>query len=426
MTSLKKLTAVLAVSLPLAAVAQAPAAPAAPAKPLYQIYGTLNVNFQVSEATGSFAPSATGALTAAAPANDVKYRFGVSSDSTNIGIRGTADVAHGLGVVYQCETAASIDLSAGSLCGRNSRLGLSSGFGTLFYGNWDTPYKAAWYGTKADDPFGNTDVFDAAGIMGSPGFKTKSSAGVTGAAPAAATFMTPTALGSNGTFAVRAANSVAYHSPKVMGATFRAQYSANEFADNDLVLSPELYSAGVNYDMGPFSVLAAYERHMDWNGQRTVDDGWKAGVGYELGTPFGTTTIAVNGELLTFKNDAATGAALEEWSRIAGFVGLKHRTGNHEFRARYSLADQGDCDLANGATCNLDRRTGAQQYALGYAYHLSKAAQVYGFWTQIENEARASYTFATAGIAAITPGTATSPGPGADPWAAGLGMRYAF
>jgi predicted porin len=426
MTSSKKLIAALAVSLPLVAAAQtAPAAaPAAPAKPLFNIYGTLNVNLQFSEAFGS----STGA------ANNVHGRFGVSTDSSNIGVRGTADVAHGLGVTYQCETSAAIDgVGAAGICGRNSRIGLSSPYGTLFYGNWDTPYKAAWYGTKADDPFGNTDVFDAAGIMGSPGARTKSSAGQTAATPS-------TNEGVGTTFNVRAANSVGYHSPKVAGASLRAQYSTNEFSNPTNVVTPELYSVGVNYDMGPLSLLAAVERHVDWNSLvsvagsssgNTKDDGVRFGAGYELGTAFGTTTIAANGEWLRFKDERTLGAgALTEISRWAWFAGLKHRVGDHEFRARFSMANDVECKI-EGGTCDAPD-TGAQQYALGYAYYLSKAAQIYGFWTQIDNDANAEYVFGTAGIAQITPGTGaaatnlTVPGAGANPWAAGLGMRYAF
>ncbi len=300
MTSLKKLSAVLAVSLPLLAVAQpaaepppaappaaapAPAAPApaapAPAAtpaaakpPLAQIYGTLNVNFQVEEA-----PNPTHAVGTASP--NVRYRFGLSTDSSNIGVRGTADTSvAGIGVVYQCETSAAIDgIGSIGLCNRNSRLGVSSPYGTLFYGNWDSPYKAAWYGTKADDAFGNTDVYDATGIMGSPGFNTKSTAGVTGAATGTLPVFDPTKVASiaastTTTFAVRAADSVVYHSPKYMGASVKLQYSANRFADNKEIRAPELYSAVLNYDFGPFSVLGAYEDHEDWNTLRSRDAGW--------------------------------------------------------------------------------------------------------------------------------------------------------
>jgi predicted porin len=467
MTSLKKLLVVLAASLPLAASAQpaaepppaapppaaapeatpppAPPAPAKPAaapaaaKPLFQIYGTLNVNFQVTEA-----PNATN------PAQSVDYRTGVSVDSTNIGIRGTADVAYGLGVVYQCETSAQIDaIGVSGLCNRNSRLGVSSPYGTLFYGNWDTPYKAMTYGTKADDVFGNTDVYGIQNIISSPGFNGRSSAFIAanpGGPDAAGAFPAGAATPS---FDIRAQNSVAYHSPKVAGVSAKLQYSTDEFATANSVLTPRLYSAAVNFDFGPLSVTGGAEVHEDAFGLAVINlapatDGspaarpafgatvpnsstvssmdwaWRVAAGYELAWAFGTTTVNAAVEQLTYEQDDAVTNQISDYDRMAYAVGAKHRMGNHEFRARYSLADDGDC-TGVGFSCSTDGY-GAWNLALGYAHHLSKAAQVYVYYTLLENEAQAQYTFATAGVAAVAGATPR----GADPYAAGLGLRYAF
>ena len=414
MTSLKKLIAGVAVSLPLAASAQQAAAPA----PLYQIYGTLNLNYQYVEASK---PTPAGA--------NVTGRVGPSTDSTNFGIKGLADVGQfGLSVVYQCETQANLDgINTSGICSRNSRLGLTSAYGTLFYGNWDTPYKSAWYGTKADDAFGNTDIYNATALMGHPGFKQKGSPGALNA----------TAPTKSATFEVRAPNSLAYWSPDIMGLTFKVQYVANEFASVNGKLAPTLLSAGVNYNKGPLSVLAAAERHDDWFGldviqgsnpsatsKNTTDMAYKFGAGYELGSSFGTTSVGAVWEYLSFKYQHNAGLVtddLKEANRQAVMINARHRTGNHEFRARYEYADNGDCKLIGGAKCNDDIGMGAQNYALGYAYYLSKAAQVYAYWTKIENERGASYTFTSGGPAALA-----NAGVGADPMGLGLGLRYAF
>jgi len=460
MLSLKKLSAVLAVSLPLVAAAQpaaepppaappaaapAPAAPppapaAAPAAakpPLYQWYGTLNINVQSTELT-----HATNS------AGNQANRLAVSIDSTNIGIKGAADVAYGLGVVYQCETSAALDgIATNSICNRNSRLGLSSTYGTLFLGNWDTPFKASYGGTKADDPFGNTDVFAQSNLMGSPGFRTRSVAGKSAIDQA------------NASFDLRAQNAIAYHSPKFMGASFKLQHSVNEFAADSTAaadgdLSPMLWSAVVNLDAGPFSVFGSYERHDDYWGlnaingaigqfhpeggtattalnsraQSTVDSAWRAGAGYELGSPFGATTVGVQVEQLMYEQEKAAAGALKEYNRMAYQVSLKHRTGNHELRARYNLADQGDCKFGSGSTASCRTKGyGAQNVALGYAYHLAKSTQVYAFYSKIENESRAEYTFSVAGASQVVgTGAYAATVEGADPWAAGVGMRYAF
>ena len=434
MTSLKKLIAVLAVSLPLAASAQQAAPPAAP---LYQWYGTLNLNLQYVDAYGS----TTGAVT---PAKQLRGRMALSTDSSNIGIRGTADTSvAGVGVVYQCETSANLDGEGVSgICNRNSRIGLSSGYGTLFYGNWDTPYKALLYGTKADDPFGNTDVYDAAAIIGSPGLYTRSS----GARSTGGT--TPNTLAS---FNQRAGNSVVYHSPKFQGVQFKAQYSTNEFANRLATLAPALYSAGVNYDAGPLSIAAAYERHDDYSfvvipagaanaagvtlvapgtnaasSRSTTDQGVKIGAGYELGTSAGTLTISAQGEWLQLALAHPTAATdFDNAQRFAYMIGAKFRAGSHELRARFMQALDQDVKF-KGVTVspNAGKDTGALNYTLGYAYYLSSAAQVYAYATYLDNAKYATYTLATGGPAALT--AADTFTAGANPFAAGLGMRYAF
>lgn len=433
MTSLKKRIAVLAVSLPLAASAQQAAAPAAAAPaPLYQIYGTLNLNMQYIEVSKPTNPVPFAA--AAAPGRNMTGRLALSTDSTNIGIRGTAEPGNlGLGVVYQCETSAAVDGDGAAfiVCNRNSRIGVAGGWGTLFYGNWDTPYKALLYGTKADDPFGNTDVYDAAAIIGSPGFQTRSSGGRSVGGTTANTLAS---------FNQRAGNSVAYHSPKFAGAQVKAQYSVNEYQNRAGTIAPALYSVGVNADIGGVSVAAAYERHDDYSGidvatgalaaptRSTTDQGIKAGAGVELGTGFGTTTIGAQGEYLKYANAHPNNGEFDNANRWAFLVGVKERMGDHEFRVRYMQALDLDIKV-KGVTVspNPGKNTGAQSIAVGYAFYLSKAAQLYAFAHWLMNDKNASYTFATAGPAQLTATSATeSWTAGADPFAAGLGMRYAF
>jgi predicted porin len=412
MTSLKKLTAVLAVSLPLMAAAQTPpAAPAAP--PLAQIYGTLNVNLQYTEASDATAAGA-----------NISPRAAISIDSTNIGVRGTLAVDHGLKVVYQCETQASIDgEDTRALCNRNSRVGFTGGWGTLFYGNWDTPYKALAYGTKADDPLGNTDVFGYQGIFGTPGYGVRSTAFNGAALPAAG----------NAGFDQRAANSVAYWTPKISGLSGRVQYSVNEFRTADGRVDPQLLAAAVNFDAGGLSVGVAAEYHEDMAGIRVIntanagtnaakDLGLKLAAGYEL--PLAAGTLTVNGmvEQLTYEQENA-GAGFKDYSRLAWLVGAKFRTGKHEFRARYSQALDPDITAASGTTlaANAEDDLAAQQYALGYAYILAPSTQVFAFFTQIMNEDRARYPFGVSGSSTVA-GTPA----GSDPVAGGIGIRYAF
>lgn len=433
----KLLTAALATALPLSALAQpapteqppvsetrpTPAAetpppvapapkPAAAPAPLVTLYGTLNVNLQYTEASDATSGSAA----------DISPRTAVSIDSSNIGVRGALDVGAGLKAVYQCETQASIDNVADTraLCNRNSRIGLSGSFGTLFLGNWDTPYKAATYGTKADDPFGNTDVFGFQGIFGSPGYNVRSQVWL-GTQP--------------GAFDLRASNVAAYWTPKFGGLSAKVQYGTNETRSADGIVDPHLVSAVVNYDLGGLSLAATGEYHEDAFGLRTItganasrnsakDMAWKLAAGYELPMGGGSAlTIMGMVEQLLYEQENA-GDGFSDYDRLAWLVGAKFRTGAHEFRARYAQALDPNIDAATGTTlaANAEDELGAQQFAVGYAYHLAKSTQLFAFYTQILNDDRAQYTFSVGGAPGMGGGTPA----GADPMAVGLGIRLAF
>jgi predicted porin len=425
------LAAAVIVALPVAGIAQtppaepakpaeaAPAPAAKPATPIVTVYGTLNVNLQYTEA---------GDATVAA--NDVSPRASVSIDSSNVGVRGGVDVSHGLKAVYQCETAANIDgEGVAGLCNRNSRLGLSGGFGTLWYGNWDTPYKAGTYGTKAEDPFGNTDVFGFQGLMGSPGYGVRSGA-INGAA------------GNVAGFDLRAGNSVGYWSPKVANlVSFKIQWGVDEFRTAEGTVDPMLLSGVLNLDMGGLSVVAQAEYHEDWYGLRVINAanaGTPAGsdlaaskdlalrfsVGYEL--PVGPGALTVNGmvERLSYGQDNAA-AGFEDYERLSWLVGAKFRAGPHEFRARYTQALDPDITAATGAlAAGAEDDLAAQQFTAGYAYHLGKSTQMFLYYSQILNEDRARYTFGVSGNATVVAMGAAQAG--ADPLAIGLGFRQAF
>ncbi len=413
------------------------------------VYGTLNLNFQLTQAKG-----------ATKAADSVQERNAVSTDSSNVGVKAQAEVVGGLNVLAQCETSAAVDgIGTSGICGRNSRVGVSSPYGTLFFGNWDTPFKTATGGTKVDDPFQSTDVFGYQSLAGSAGFNYKSAAGISAAGGAPDTTAAyPAGSVVNG-FDVRAGNSVAYHSPKVAGASVKLQYSASEFASADGTLVPQLFSAGVNYEWNGLSLLAAYERHDDYYGL----------AGINVADKKSTAAGAADPETLAPKS-AAFGASspqhrdpqlgrlgVARWRRLparhaggrdhhrrprrpadlrSGERGRRRRRGVQAARLaglcqaplrrpRAARALQrrwrGDAKLVGGAAASTEGY-GAKQVTAGYAYHLSKTAQAYLSFTRIVNEKNAQYTPTVAGAAAVAGKTPK----GADPQALGLGIRYSF
>jgi predicted porin len=379
------------------------------------VYGTLDVNFQTTRAYGTPAP--------------VRSRFAVSTDSSNIGVRGGYDASEYIGAVYQCETSANVDgINASGICNRNSRVGLTGTWGTLFFGNWDTPFKAAIYGTKADDPFNKTDVFGYQSLLGSPGFNYRSGGWSTAS---------NTAISG---FDVRGNNSVAFHSASWFGLSSKLQYGANEFKNATGSQNPELYSAALNFDYGPFSLAAAVELHEDAYGLSAIntavgtfgsgstngvvfsekDTAWRVAAGYQLDSPVGATTLSGMFEQLDYKQERAAATAVKEYKRNAWSVALKHRLGDEELRARFSQADKGSVTLG-GPGGNTDGY-GASELIVGYSHYFAKSLQGYVSYAKINNARNAQYTFTIGGSSAVAGVTAK----GADPQALGLGVRYGF
>jgi predicted porin len=133
------------------------AAPAAAfAQTAVEIYGRLNADLESVKATGS----ATG--------TNFSSRSRVTSNSSNVGVRGTEELGQGLRAFFQIESAVNFDsgTQSGFWASRNSGIGLISGYGQLLIGQWDSPYKFA---TVRIDPTGDTGIASYTGIIGSTG-----------------------------------------------------------------------------------------------------------------------------------------------------------------------------------------------------------------------------------------------------------------
>lgn len=297
-------------------------------------------------------------------AQSVEPRTAVSTDSTNLGIRGTFDVQEVLQVVCQCETSAAVNSLSVS---GNSRVGLSGfAWGTVFYGSSGTPYKAMAYGTKADDPFFATDVYGFASILSSPGLNYKGGGWATASNTAT--------IG----FDVRSNSTVAYFSPKWAGVSFKVLYAADTWKDTSGPQDPVLDSGVVNYDQGPLSVNASYERHddglglvgintatvlalgatvantagSDTNANRTTDSAFRLGARYQFDRSPGLTTVSGMFEELWYEQSDAVAGSVKLSQHPAWQLAPMHSMGNHELRARFSMANEGSCTLAGGATCS--------------------------------------------------------------------------
>ena len=259
-----------------------------------------------------------------ATAND--DRWGMSDQSSRLGIKGSEDLGNGLKAIYQFEFGATAGEQFNGLTGRNAFVGLAGGFGTFLAGRHDTPMKMS---TSKLDLFADTI---ADNDTGSPGI-----------------------AGHSGLFSDRRVDgAIAYVSPNLSGLTFAGAVvqfdTTNDFAN--------AYSVAAMYENGPFFGSLAYEQ-LDYTnliGSTDDEQDWRLGLGlmdmagftvtfiYEDNTSFG----GVDG--LDYQNYQISGA---------------YKLGAGSIKAMYGYQDVDNSNYeydtwAIGYQHNLSKRTDAQ------------------------------------------------------------------
>ena len=430
-----------------------------------EIYGTLNTDFENVRATGATTAGTTSKPGCAngtcqmggAPSGvSEPSRNRVTSNSSNIGFRGKEDLGMGVNAIFQIESGISIDsastttttagtASTGFFGSRNTNIGLSSSkLGTLFYGNWDTPYKSLT-NTAAFDSFWGTGIANDNTIIGTPGF------GV-----ASITTSQRNNNAGDASFDRRQGNSVQYWTPQFYGISARLVYSANEgrAAEPTSVANPNtnpaIYGASIAWEYGPFRAAYAFEQHRDYFGLSQLggqalgsaamgtnpasrDNANKATLSYIQPWSAGTTSLNVAFEQLAYSNtESSAGAATDllHYQRNMVYFAGKHQIGANTFRLGFGNAWAGSCERGAGINCSTSGLD-AKQYALGYSYSFSKRTDVYGFYTVVNNGNFANYQLGNgAGIAStsLAAGGAggSTPGAGARQKGLGVGMRHVF
>jgi len=385
------------------------AAPAAAlAQTTVQIYGTLNADVESVKATG-------------AAGTNFASRTRVTSNSSNIGFRGTEELGQGLRAFAQSESAVNFDNGAqgGAFwASRNSGIGLIGSWGQILLGQWDSPYK---FSTLRLDPTGDVGIAGYSGIIGGTGAITAGQGGQNFAERAS--------------FERRVANVVQYWSPTWRGLTARLAYGAGDTnigstsngvseASN---LRPALYSGTVIFESGPWYATVAGERHKDFESLNTLlgaaqssgkDDGLKAGLQYSFNSTWSLGGIV---ERLKYQSDNINGLGSLERKVTNWYVVGKYTVGPHSVALSYG--QKGEEKLSGAGFSDLPDSK-ARQIAARYGYSLSKRTQLYGIATRISNDANAFQTF---GNSPITPTLVfRDPARGADPTGFGVGMIHTF
>jgi predicted porin len=309
----------------------------------------------------------------------------LSNNRSVLGFRGSEDLGDGLKAIFQIEGTLSPDTGAGSIAARDTRIGLEGKFGTLFGGNWTTPYNSA---TSGLDPFYPT----TAGYMS-----------IMGNGSAATTDN----VIDTASFDRRQQNSVHYWTPNWNGFSVRMARGLNEEAPVSGA-KPSLASAAAIYEQGPFYATVAHERHPEYQGPGRNDRGTKIAAAYR----FGETRIALAAEKLTYETTTGT---LE---RKSYYLSATHQVGAHGIR--FGFAKAGDGEGSSTQKIGFIKKgadTGATHYTLGYDYNFSKRSSAFAYYTHLKNGKNGVYDFAINGLG-VDPGSTLK--------GIAVGMRHAF
>lgn len=344
-------------------------------------------------------------------------RMRVTTNSSYIGFKGSEDLGNGMKAIFLYESGVSFDNNTGLTGGRDSYVGLSSGWGTAILGTATGPFRAI--GSRYDLTPGATGIGaltgfgglgQGSGILGQVGsgnFGVSSS--ITGAFNSAG--------GAGYTWNSRTPNAIAYISPDLAGFKGVIGYSANEGKSQQSAnppTNPYAWEIGLGYAGGPFNADFAWRQHKNLSAlnpayydttgltnvqnrnQGSTQDGYRLGLSYAFG--FGLKLSGIY-EYLDFKDaatfiDTTTGLAgngTAKAHRSAWSLGASYDMGPHNFIVQGGYANK----LGGDTASNND--TSGNMWTFRYAYNMSKRTQAYALYSAVNNGSDVNYDFGGGG-----------------------------
>jgi len=364
-----------------------------------QIFGTMYVEYTVHADQGN-APGG-------ASRSNADF---LQTPGSEIGFKGEEKLGGGMSAWFQCtSTADPRGQSQNGWCSRNSALGLKGGFGNVFIGNWDTPFKR----TISPTVVGGNDT----GIWGTAFLLTADS--------------TTDAVGANrANFKKRQQNLISYDSPNFAGFQVLAAFSSSQPSTGTLSAAtnnkPRVLSLGGQYSAGPLFVSAAYEQHRNYAGaggpDSSKDSGWQIGAAYTWGP------VRFGGQYTEQRFDTPVGVAGGDVKARAWHAGVDWNiVGPHGLRAAVTQARdmKGALGVLVGTASGSGYRpvnvaagdTGATLYQIRYVYTFSKRTEFNVGYVRLNNESNAGYRLGGLGAAIAN-------GQDEDAWA--FSMRHTF
>lgn len=358
-----------------AALAAAFSIPASAATLNVDVYGKINVNLE------SVKTDKVSAATTAMSANRIQ------SNASRFGVKGVQPLGNGLEGVWQLEAQFDSAGNGGAVPfngSRNSQIGLKGNFGTVFFGNWDTPYKVSRNKLELYD---NATTFTATSLIGK-----------TGANNAANTAVTAV------NYNTRQASVLQYWSPNVNG--FQGMISYSPDAAETTTRNQSKLSLSATYENDMLYGALAYESRPDQTTADMNDTANRLIGAYK----FGGGLIGATYERLSVGTAAATTESQTNWELSASY-----KVGDNNLGAFYNK---------NG---NLGDRanTGAKMYSFRYGYQFFKSTELYVAYAKLNNDASANYTML--GTTASTVGTvAAATTLGRSQSGLGIGLIHSF
>jgi predicted porin len=430
----------------LAICAHVRSAAAQPISADVEIYGTLVPHLEYIGTEGATPLSARADASqvpdAAFTGADEPYRGRLTQGTSNLGFRGSVNlVGDALKVVWQIESGVPIDgeLVVNTLASRNSRVGLSGDFGTLFVGIWDNPYK--WATLPVINPIAAGFVADYTALIATPGFNV----GALNLSPGYVANATPgpsPVPRSNAAFYRRDSNTIQYWSPVLFGLSLRASYTTNEFSHGErpagattpalAEISPDIFSGLLSYDNGPLKLRYAVELHRDYFGLSLLggalggtttnassrDIGQQGLIQYSLKlSDQAVTRVVATGEYLFYENNDIVGGNIDQYERAAYYFLIDQSIAQHHVWAAYGEALPGKCSLVGAGECSTNG-LGAKMMTLGYLYRFSPDTDLYAVAYQVVNNNAATYS--------PFPPIDPIPAPGANVRSVGIGLLHHF
>ncbi len=374
------------------AVAAAISAPAWADTANVEVYGNFDVSYD-SIKTGTSAKGISGTTSNR-----------VSSNTSFVGLRGSADAGDGLSVIWQVESLIAVGDSAvngtnggvnsgiGYLGTRNTFVGLQSGsYGKVLAGRYDTPYRLS---TRPLDFF-DRGIADNRSILGGSNVAAKLS------------------------FDGRQDQVVACISPSLGGVTIAAAHAnLNPTVNTSGPYQGNATSVAGWYGAGALYAALAYEQH---NLQNVATAGfWGSEYAARFGLGYTEEGSFALGFVAEKTSDNLGGGGSNLYGHNAYYVSGRVNVGVADaIKAAFTHAG----NIGGGTAAN----TGAKQYSLGYDHSLNKRTTLYALYTKLQNASAASYSLSIYnGTAASVGGPSTLAGVGASPSALAAGVRVTF